>query len=154
MSQGDSRPVFLSFRREDTEARAKRLCAALTERLRDRDQVLFDFLDDPVDWVGELIETVRRSRIVLVLIGAVWTESMAERRSFSDPVHIELEAALRHEIPLLAVLMEAASLPKPASLPPGLSVIAQIPSVRLRASYWQRDLDALVEAIERHGLAT
>lgn len=154
-AEGDSRPVFLSFRDEDTHVEAKRLCRALEERLRG--QVFFDFLFDPVDWVGDLIETVRGSRVVLVLIGTKWIDLLAERRAsgrtFSDPVHIELLAALRHDVPLLAVLIGDVSLPTPSSLPPELSALAQVPSVRMRDSYWQRDVETLVEAIERHRVA-
>jgi hypothetical protein len=144
--------IFLSFRREDTLGGAHLLFNAVRDRFPD--QVFFDYDVKRVDWVGELIETVRRSSLVLILIGPRWIEILAERRTsgqtFSDAVHIELLAALRYEIPLLAVLMDDALLPTSTSLPPELSPLAQIPSVPLRQSYWQRDLDGLVEAIDRN----
>ena len=152
----DRRPIFLSFRQHDSRVQAVRLYKDL--RLRPGDEVIFDFLFDPVDWVGQLIETVRRSALILVLIGPKWLEILTERsahgETFSDAVHIELLAAFQHRVPLLAVLVEGASPPTPSSLPPEVSQLADMPSVRLRASSWQQDLDGIVEAIERYRLAT
>jgi hypothetical protein len=100
---------------------------------------------------------VRRSTLVLVLIGARWLEILVERRAagqaFSDSVHIELLAAIRYEVPLLGVLVQHASMPKSSSLPTELSPLATIPSVCLRATSWRKDVHALREAIERHRAA-
>jgi hypothetical protein len=151
----DRPPIFLSFRREDTSFFATRLYEAL--RIQTPHEPLppgFDYLVDPVDWVGELIEKGRGSTIVLVLIGPKWLDILTERNTsdggFSDPVHIELLAALRHRVPLLAVLVDGASLPTASSLPLALSQLADIPSVPFRHSSWQEDFDSLVEAIERY----
>lgn len=113
----DTSPIFLSLRRDDT-AHALRLYHALEGRLVESE--FFDFLVDPVDWVGELIETVRHSALVVALIGAQWLDMLTERSSsgetFSDAVHIELLAALRYDVPLLAVLVNDAALPTPSEL--------------------------------------
>ena len=150
----DTSPIFLSFRRDDA-GHATALYDELEGRFRAA--VLFDFLFDPADWVGELIETVRRSALVVALIGTKWLDTLTERRTsgetFSDAVHIELLAALRHEVPVLAVLVDDASLPTPSELPPELSPLADTSSVRLRDASWRQDLDAVVEAIERYRLA-
>jgi hypothetical protein len=150
---GNDRPeLFLSFRRDDTYGEAMRLYDAL--RIQRPGEVVFDYLYDPVDWVGALIEKGRGSALVLVLMGTKWLDTLMERHtsggSFADPVHIELLAALRHRVPLLAVLVDGASLPPASSLPPELSALADIPSVRLRSSSWRQDFDSLVEAIERY----
>jgi hypothetical protein len=117
-------------------------------------QGVFDYIYDPADWIGELIEKSRGSAIVLVLMGTKWLDALMERHtageSFFDPVHIELLTALRHQVPLLAVLVEGASLPTASSLPPELAALADIPSVRLRNSTWREDFDSLVEAVERY----
>jgi hypothetical protein len=147
----DERPIFLSFRDDDARRHAVRLYKALSGRLSC--ELIFDFLFDPVAWVGELIDTVRRSAVVLVLIGPKWLDILSERRargeSFSDAVHVELLAAFQHKVPLLVVLVEDTSAPTPASLPPELLPLIAAPSVRVRSSCWQPDLDAIVEAIER-----
>jgi hypothetical protein len=129
---------------------------SLNEALQHRlpGQVIFDYALNPVDWVGELIETVRRSELVLVLMGPRWLDALSERiaagTAFSDAVHIELLAALRYDVPLIAVLVEDSSLPTPSSLPAELSPLADVTSVRLRHSDWETDLDTLVEEIERN----
>jgi hypothetical protein len=151
----DQPPIFLSFRDSDTRGPAVHLYQDLKRRLRG--DVIFDFLFDPVDWVGELIETVRRSALVLVLIGPKWLDILDERRAhgetFGDAVHIELLAAFEQKVPVVAVLVEGASLPTPTSLPPELLPLVDVLSVPLRSSCWQQDLDAIVDAIERYGLA-
>jgi hypothetical protein len=148
----DQPPIFLSFRRHDAHDYALRLYEALSDRLSG--ELIFDFYFDPVAWVGELIDTVRRSALVLVLIGPKWLDVLTERRahgeSFSDAVHVELLAAFKHKVPLLVVLVEGTSAPAPTSLPPDLWQLVDAPTVRVRGSCWQPDLDAIVEAIERY----
>jgi hypothetical protein len=155
-NERDQRPIFLSFRSGDSQVLAVSLYHALTDRLNQT--VMFDFLFDPVDWVGELIETVRRSALVLVLIGPKWLDILSERResgeTFSDAVHIELRAATHHAIPLLAVLVDGATLPAPSSLPQDLIHLADMPSVAVRTSSWQQDVAQLVQAIQQHRLAS
>jgi hypothetical protein len=151
--RADQPPIFISFRRDDTYPDAIHLYDAL--RMQGPKEAFFDYEYDPVDWVGALIEKGRGSALVLVLIGPKWLDILIERHAFdegfSDPVHIELLAALRNQVPLLAVLVQGASLPTASSLPPELSALADIPSVRLRRdSSWQQDFDALVEAIEHY----
>jgi len=144
--------IFLSFRRVDTLTQAFALSDSLSRRLPGG--VFFDFAINPADWVGELIEIVRKSALLLLLIGPKWLDVLAERRDrgdvFSDFVYVELRAAFENRVPLLIVLVDDTLPPAPSLLPPELSQLVDVPSVPLRTAYWEQDVAGIIDSIGRH----
>jgi hypothetical protein len=150
-------PIFLSFRRSDTQGYAVSLESELSRRYG-RDSRFFDYDYSPVGSMRALSEVVRSSTLVLVVIGPDWSRILNERFAHgggsSDAVSLELQAALRYDVPLLAVLVGGASSPEHGSLPAPLGPLADIPRARLRDAHWESDLDALVHQIERWSART
>ncbi|MEV7095926.1 toll/interleukin-1 receptor domain-containing protein [Amycolatopsis sp. NPDC051045] len=60
-------------------------------------------------------ESVRRSDVVLALIGPRWLDDPGDR------VRAELRTAFEHRIPVVPVLLDSTSQPRPEDLPPVLA---------------------------------
>ncbi|MFK7892974.1 MAG: toll/interleukin-1 receptor domain-containing protein [Granulosicoccus sp.] len=115
--------IFISYRRTDS--------ADVTGRIGDRlrlhfgsDNVFTDVDDIPlgVDFRAVLDAAVSQCDVVLVVIGRDWVSSTnkAGELRLSDPadfVRIEIESALRRDIPVIPLLVRGAGMPQPSPLP-------------------------------------
>ncbi len=74
-----------------------------------------------VDFREHVKSVLMRGEIMVAVIGKEWLARQADGRSRladeTDPARIEIEAALQRKIPLIPVLVQGASMPKPADLP-------------------------------------
>jgi hypothetical protein len=102
-------------------------------------------------------QSVASSQVMLVLIGNEWaTLTDAEgRRRLDDPsdmIRLELEAALEHDIRIIPVLIDNASMPRPQDLPGPLRELAfrQATDIRLHRDQFQRDVEFLIGVIEKY----
>ncbi len=149
--------IFISYRRQDTKQIAFRIFEKLEDRLGggsafiDMDRIPFG-----VDFHTYLDEAVARARIVLVLIGPGWAEAKDGhgRRRLDNPddfVRIEIESALKRNIPMGAVLIDGAPMPRAEQLPESMR-----PLVRRNAAFVDagRDfhvhMDRLIKDLEVH----
>jgi hypothetical protein len=143
--------ICLSYRREDTPYEAK----AIRDRLVayfGRGDVVFD-----VDAIGpgrelsvEIDGKVRKCDCLLVLIGARWLTSTSQdgNRRIGNPndhVRLEIEAALRCNIPVISLPLQNARMPKREQLPEGLTDLAERIALSIRP-YWGflTNLDTLI----------
>jgi len=128
--------VFISYRREDTQAMAGRLYDALEARLG-TDRVFFDIDSIPLgtDFRKHVRAALDHCGVLLVLIGARWLEGGRDgRRRLDDPddlVRVEVEAALERRIPVVPVLIDQTVMPSPDLLPDRLAELAYRNAVRL-----------------------
>jgi hypothetical protein len=153
--------VFISYRREDTDAAALLLYDRLVPHLGP-ENVFLDVktLEVGTKWLREIESRGARSGVVLALIGRRWLASLKDRqpRTPGDPedlVALELELALgRWPGEVIPVLVGGASLPSPVELPRPLRQLTACQAVELRHGSFDDDamrLIASLSAMSRQG---
>jgi hypothetical protein len=121
--------IFVSYRRTDS----KHPTGRVHDRLRaefGKENVFKDVDNIPIgsDFRTVLRDVLGKCRAVLVMIGPGWVtaaEPDGSRRLMNpaDFVRLELEATLARNIPVVPVLLDGASMPRPADLPDSLQPI-------------------------------
>ena len=119
--------VFVSYRREDAAGDAGRLADYLQRRFG-AGQVFLDIdtIEPGADFVQVLQQSLQQTAVMLVVIGPRWTSLLAAdgSRRLDDPadfVRMEVEAALKRDIPVVPVLVQGATLPRKEELPASLA---------------------------------
>ncbi|WP_439381388.1 toll/interleukin-1 receptor domain-containing protein [Amycolatopsis lexingtonensis] len=118
--------VFISYRRSDSAEFVVPLSRLLTERYGTRN-VFVDTESIALgeDFRAELVTALRRTDLVLAVIGPGWLVAHADdgSRRLDDPddsVRLELETALAARLPVVPLLVGGAALPEPDDLPTSL----------------------------------
>lgn len=146
--------IFLSYRRTDS--------SSATGRLADRLEAVFGttrvFRDHESIGAGaDFAEAIRRAieaaTVLIVVIGPQWLgAALADgRRRLDDPldwVRLEIEAAQEAGLGIVPVLVEGATMPGEAQLPPSLAALARCQAIELSETRWRYDTDRLVEALQ------
>jgi TIR domain len=149
--------IFLSYRRRDTAHLAGRLQLVLAARFS-RSTVFLDVSSIPlgVDFTTEIDDAVESCAVLLALIGPGWmdaltarTRAVSDARVTQDFVVYEIGAALRMAIPVIPVLVDGASSPRGADLPPSIAALARHNAARLDHETFTSDVEALSAAIAR-----
>ncbi|HSC62092.1 MAG TPA: toll/interleukin-1 receptor domain-containing protein, partial [Caldimonas sp.] len=145
--------IFLSYRRDDSTSATGRLADALEAHFGD-DRV---FRDREISAGENFVEAIRRSvessTVVLVVIGRRWLGALdaAGRRRLDDPadfVRLEIELALAARVAVVPVLVEGATMPSAADLPPSLAAFSRCQAVELSDTRWRYDADRLIEMLQ------
>lgn len=148
--------IFLSYRRDDSAGYAGRLRSSLESRVgvgsvfRD-----VDAIEPGQDFVDAIETRVQACRVFIALIGQEWLEAAnaaGGRRldETEDYVRREVAAALsRHDLRVIPVLVEGASMPGASDLPGELQPLARRHAVSLRDETWESDVDRLADAIRK-----
>ncbi len=148
--------IFVSYRREDSADVTGRLYDRLVARFG-RERVFKDVDSIPlgVDFRTHLQEVVSACDVVVAVIGERWV-SVGEGGSrrlddLKDFVRIELETALRQEIPVIPVLVGAARMPSVRDLPSTLAALAYRHGQSVRPDPdFHHDMDRLIHGLENH----
>ena len=148
--------IFLSYRREDSEGQAGRLYDDLVAAFGS-DSVFMDVaaIQPGRDFRKSIDQSLNSCGVFLSLIGKNWltaTNSSGQRR-LDDPadfVRIETGAALKRDIPVVPVLVQGASAPKPDQLPDDLKELAFRNAVELTHARWDSDSEVLIKALRPH----
>jgi uncharacterized membrane protein YeaQ/YmgE (transglycosylase-associated protein family) len=148
--------IFVSYRRADSRYAAR----VIAEHLRDqfgRSEVFMDVdsLEAGVDFVDGVLDAIRASAVVLVLMGEQWlgAEDRSGRRRLDDPtdnVRTEIEHALRWKKHVLPVLLDGADMPHQADLPATVAPLTRLNAIRLDHVSWDVDIVKLIEAVMRY----
>ena len=147
--------VFISYRRSDTQSASRQLAEALKVRFGP-DDVFFDTRDIAagVEWRRDTIRRVQESDVVLAIIGPRWAAAADDRarrslldRTDEDLVRLEIETAFTHGATVIPVLVDDAEMPARESLPRPFRPLAEVQAQTLRHTSWDRDVDALAEAL-------
>lgn len=114
--------IFLSYRRSDASAEARSIFQWLERRYGGKRVFIdVDRIGKGLNFEATLMEVLSDCAALLVIIGPNWLKVDGDgRRRIDDPddyVRKEIEFALRHEIPVLPVLVGSAKMPSPADLP-------------------------------------
>ena len=144
--------IFLSYRRSDSAYVAATLSNKLQEHFGEN-AVFFDVDTIPlgVDFREFIGNAVGECDVLLAIIGDQWVRAVDARgnRRIDDPsdfVRIEIESALKRNIPVIPVLVDEVKMPAAEDLPPSLQSIVYRNATELRAG---RDLDQHLELLVR-----
>jgi len=148
--------IFLSYRREDSEGQAGRLYDDLVA-VFGSDSVFMDVaaIQPGRDFRKSIDQSLNSCGVFLSLIGRNWlsAKDTSGQRRLDDPadfVRIETGAALKRDIPVIPVLVQGASAPKPDQLPDDLKELAFRNAVELTHARWDSDIEVLIKALRPH----
>ncbi|MEM8921132.1 MAG: TIR domain-containing protein, partial [Pseudomonadota bacterium] len=143
--------LFISYRRADSQHAVDRLYEGLRKHLKKSDIFIdVDNIPKGVDFVEHLSKQVAQCETLLVVVGPQWLTIKDEdgRRRLDDPqdfVRIEIEAALKRDIPVIPILLDNTPMPKAADLPPALQGFERRNAALLRRDAFRADLGELIE---------
>src|SRR5258708_33973449 len=119
--------VFISYRRGDSAGYAGRVRDRL-ERELGRDLLFMDVDASPLgtNFSKVLREEVAKCGVLLAVIGPNWSDARDEHgnrrlHDANDFVRIEIAAALQRNIPVVPILLDAATIPSANQLPAALT---------------------------------
>jgi hypothetical protein len=143
----DRTNVFISYRRQSSglvRALYGRLVAELGADAVFRDH---ESLPGAAPVRSSIEDGIRRSDVVLVVIGSRWAELFGERDAADDLLRDEIVQTLALGKRLLPVLLEDAAMPAAAQLPPDVAPITDANAVRLRDSDFDHDIDRILDVL-------
>src|ERR1700689_5539354 len=149
-------PIFISYRRDDTEGEAGRLFADLTREFG-ANSVFMDVagIRPWAHFVQAIEQNVADCRVLLAIIGPTWatiTGASGQRR-LDDPndfVVLEIASALKREVPVIPVLVHGGRMPSQDQLPGSLKSFSHRNSVELSHARWPSDVQLLIEALRTY----
>jgi formylglycine-generating enzyme required for sulfatase activity len=147
--------IFISYRRQDSAGVAGRIYDRLRAHFGN-DAVFMDIDSIPfgVDFREHIDAAVGQCDVVLAVIGTKWAgETDAHRRldESGDFVRLELESALYRNLPVIPVLIDRASMPREAELPPSLAKLAFRNAIDVdQGRDFHPHVDRLIRGIEFH----
>ena len=149
-------PVFISYRRDDTEGEAGRLFDDLTREFGSN-SVFMDVagIRPGVDFVKAIEENVADCGVLLAIIGPTWATiaNAGGQRRLEDPndfVVLEIASALKRDVPVIPVLVHGAKMPSQDQLPESLKSFSHRNSVELSHARWPSDVQLLIEALNSY----
>lgn len=148
------RPVFICYRREDTQD----ACGRLRDDLADAygsERVFMDIDSIPLglDFVEYVSAEICRCSAVIVVIGKRWltVRDKGQRRldNPDDLVRAEIAVALRQEIPVIPVLVQGARMPRAEQLPQDIKALARRNGIDLGGPAWKAGIERLIRDLDR-----
>ena len=146
--------IFLSYRRQDSQSATGRLADRLEEHFgaarvfRDHESILAG-----ADFAAAIRRAIAASTVLLVIVGPRWLEAADDegRRRLDaadDFVRLEIELAFADDVAVVPVLVEGATMPAAADLPPSLAAFARCQAIELSETRWRYDSDRLIAALQ------
>lgn len=131
--------IFISYRRQDTASACAHLYDSLAQRFG-KHKIFRDLvsIEAGENFPAVIDQAIRNTSVLLALIGPRWLKvrSPQGRRRIDDPqdpVRLEIEAALRHRVTVIPVLVDGAKMPKREELPESL---AKLPDLNIYEIPW------------------
>jgi formylglycine-generating enzyme required for sulfatase activity len=147
--------IFLSYRRDDSAAMAGRIFDRLRAHFGDGAVYMdIDSIPFGVNFRKHIDAAVGQCDVVLAVIGTKWAGETDAHRRLDDPkdfVRIELESALKREIPLIPILIDHAKMPSESDLPASLILLADYNAIDLdHGRDFHHHVDLLIRGIAFH----
>jgi hypothetical protein len=146
--------IFISYRRHDASGHAGRLFDRLKERYGGAN-VFIDVagIGAGADFIEAIESGVAACDALVAVIGREWLTCADEQglRRIDDPhnfVRLEIATALRRSIPVVAVLVDGAALPRAEALPDVLKGLSRARAVTLDTARWYSGVESLITALE------
>jgi hypothetical protein len=140
--------VFISYRRQDSGAFARRLAETLSRTLG-ANQVFIDTDSIRVgqNWKNSIQTALDEASVLIAVIGPQWLRLQNEegRRRIDLPddwVRGEIAHALNRNKPIIPVLVSGTDPLKETALPDALAGLALAQAYSLADEYWKRDVRA------------
>jgi hypothetical protein len=148
--------ILISYRREDSADVTGRIDDRLVQQFG-REAVFVDVDSIPfgVDFRKHLDEQVAKCDVFLAVIGPDWVgtkdgEGKSRLEDSRDFVRIEVESALKREIPIIPVLVRGAKIPDPVRLPVSVQELSYRHGLDVRSGTdFHRDLDRLIAYLKQ-----
>jgi formylglycine-generating enzyme required for sulfatase activity len=148
--------ILISYRRDDSADVTGRIYDRLTQQF-DRASVFKDVDSIPlgVDFRIYLDEQVAKCDVFLAVIGRDWIRKRGSKGKSrleepGDFVRIEVESALKRQIPVIPVLVGGASIPPAERLPASIQDLSYRHGIVVRPDPdFHRDLDRLIEYLKQ-----
>lgn len=154
--------IFLSYRREDSADVTGRIDDRLVQQFG-REAVFVDVDSIPfgVDFRKHLDEQVSKCDVFLAVIGPDWmgskdSEGKSKLEDVRDFVRIEIESALKREIPIIPVFVRGAKFPAAERLPTSVQTLSYRNGLAVRSGTdFHKDMNRLVEFLKQqlHGFS-
>ena len=149
--------IFISYRREDSRHATGRIYDRLSGVFGEHNVFKdVDSLPLGVDFRRELNDQVARCDVLLAIMGDDWlaaTDAAGKPRlaDEADFVRIELEAALKRDIPVVPILVgDTVEVPMAKDLPEPLAGLAFRNGTRLRDDpFFHTDMERLIRALQQ-----
>ena len=146
---------FISYRQDDSADVTGRIYDRLVQQF-DREAVFKDVDSIPmgVDFRSYLDEQVAKCEVFLAVIGRDWMQNLGSegKSRLDDPgdfVRIEIESALKRQIPVIPVLVSGASMPQVKRLPSSIQDLSCRNGISVRQDPdFHRDMDRLIESLK------
>ena len=139
--------IFLSYRRSDSQDITQLIHAWLIGRYP-QDTFFLDItsIDPGKDFRAAIEEAIIGSQLVFVIIGQKWRENefgvnMAENPS--DSVRFEVEMAIRHNKPVIPLLVNSARMPTAQELPATLTNFSYTNAMVITSQTFSQDMEAV-----------
>ena len=113
-----------------------------------------DTIEPGADFVARISEEVARCNVFLAIIGRQWltAEDTQGKRRIDDPndyLALEIATALKREIPIIPVLVDAAVMPQPEDLPGSLVGLTRRNAARLDHETFRTDVQPILDTIKK-----
>jgi hypothetical protein len=155
-AQGNN--VFLSYRRAENAHVAGRIYDHL-EREFGNDNVFFDVEGIPIggDFRHHIRTALIRSQALIVVIGQRWAACFGQSTGWLswrapltiDYVRIEIELALDHNVRIIPILVDGASMPRERQMPAKIAQICHYQAAPIRAGLdFRTDMARVLDAIK------
>jgi hypothetical protein len=145
--------IFITYRRDDSIDVTGRIYDRLCEYFG-KENVFKDVDSIPlgVNFRKYLGEAVGKCDVLLTIIGRRWLAADSGQRRLDDDrdfVRIEIEAALKREIPVVPVLVQGSSMPRTEDLPQTLQPLVEQQGIPVRPDPdFHPDMSRLIKGIE------
>ncbi|MEK6762139.1 MAG: SUMF1/EgtB/PvdO family nonheme iron enzyme [Nitrospirota bacterium] len=148
--------ILISYRREDSADVTGRIYDRLVQKFG-QGAVFKDVDSIPlgVDFRTFLDEQVAKCEVFLAVIGRDWMKKRGSKGKsrLDDPgdfVRIEIESALKRQIPVIPVLVSGASIPPTERLPTSVQDLSYRHGIAVRVDPdFHRDMDRLIEYLKK-----
>jgi hypothetical protein len=152
--------IAISYRRSDSSALAGRIFDRLGTHYG-KHSVFMDVDNIPIgsDFRAHIDETLRHTDILLAVMGGKWLgarEGMDARiRETSDPVRVEIETALKRNMPIIPVLVDGAKMPDAGEMPAEFGNFAFLNAADVAAGRdFNAQMERLIAAIDQASAAS
>jgi uncharacterized protein YecT (DUF1311 family) len=143
--------IAISYRRSDSQDITGRIFDRLVQHFG-KDTVFrdIDSIQPGIDFRTQIAEALRATDVLLVVVGSAWFGQGKDKASRidneADPVRIEVETALKRDIPIVPILVGGTRMPEPHELPQSLRDFAYRHAVTVDGG---RDFDHHMEGLVR-----
>ncbi|MES9968416.1 MAG: TIR domain-containing protein [Candidatus Thiodiazotropha sp.] len=149
--------VFISYRREDSREITGRICDRLNSEFGK--QAIFrdvDSIPAGVDFRKHINKTIDQCSMLVAIIGDKWSAAKnkkGERRLdlHNDHLRVEIETALKKEIPVIPVLVKNGIMPDEEELPEGLKSLAYRNAIPIpEEPFFHNGVDLLIKEMSKN----